>query len=320
VLFCFNIMTREYKGIGTQPEARGCIYACLGAEDPRSAVEELVGDVDTADDLDLLKIAEYALLKAPIIEGVERYLEDPFVYPAGRENSDPRELNGRVGVKVALRTRERLGEDPNLDLLDRINWRRVTVTRNMGDPHRALAIQGVRGKVDAAARSGVLTMHAAAVLNAAEIADSTGLQRYPADRDRFIEAVMGSGELPRAITRIHLKQVMESHTIITQHAMAINDGKRDISINKDMLRTDEEGVAHLSVPPKRWKHPIGGFIRSGGVVTVLKELGEQEMPDVQIGCLLSFDPIVTTSFYRHYVELMERYQAWPSEFGLKADS
>lgn len=303
-------MFTSETGISTQPEARGCIYACLGAEDPRAAVEELIGDVETADDLNLLKVAEFALLKEPAITGMRNYLEDPFSYAAGAESSDEQQLGVQVGLKIVATTREALSDDPDHDLAAQINQRRAKVMEEHG--YQSDTIRGIFDKLDKAARSAAITTGTAVMLNALEIADTTDLHKSQ-DRERFIEAVKSSGGLLRALTRVHLQQTTFAHRVVSMHAFAIEEGKKQSSINSGGLQTDAEGAAHLEIPLKDWKHPVGGFKRGGHTYTVVDKLGNMELRDVQIGCLLSFEPQLATSFYRHYVDLMERYQVWPEE-------
>ncbi len=292
-----------------QPQARGCIYACLDAEDPRAAVEELLAGEGAEDDPDILKVAEYALLKAPIIEGVRLYLENPFSYAEGDESSEINRLAACVGGETADRAQEVFDAGPDKDFTTEINKRRAWVMKRGGV--NAAGIEGIPGKISMAANSAVLTNYAAAVLNAAEIAD-----RQPGtseDRERFIEAIKLSGELPRGMSRIHLQQLPTTHMVMQQHALAISNGHAKSSISANNLRVDDDGTARLNTPIKDWRYPVGGYHAEGVAMSILDTIDSKELRDVQIGCLLSFDPALATAYYRHCVDLMERYQVWPEE-------
>lgn len=284
--------------ISKQSEARGCVYSCLAAEDPRLAVEELLGDISEVNDPNILKVAEFALIKAPIIEGVSSYLDDPFEYPAGEETTSGEQLMIGVGTKTAEKAHDALETDPNLDLATEVNQRRAGVLAELGEDHES--IDGIFPTVEKAAISAASSAGIISVAVAREFASTTGASQSM-NRGQFIDAIKSSGELFRAFTKIHLQQVAPAHTAIDQHGLSIKDERAVHSINRDGIKTDSNGSVRLNVPLREWRHPDYGII------------GNVKRRDIQIGCLLSFEPKLATRFYTHYVDLMERYDAWPAD-------
>ncbi len=289
----------------SQPEARGCVYACLAAEDVGTAVLELVGDLAAATDPDVLKIAEYALLKRPINNGLKRYLDASDEGPGG--TLTPTDLQTQVSREVDRYAQQELWQDPNHGLLAKINLRRVEIYR---DQERRETILGTTQKVTRAVTSSTIALYDAAVVNAAVIHQAGGMVEHP--RQVFIAAVKADSSLPRAMTRIHLQQVRATDASVTRLSTSKLSGTP--GWNEEALVGDGIKGAKLKTPLATWinaKDLLNAWVpHSTGTES---EIDDIALSDVTIGCLISFEPQLVTGYYRHLVDLIERHSAWPVE-------
>jgi hypothetical protein len=275
-------------------DARTEVRALADSADIGVAVRELVGDPTQADQ-STLKIGEYALLIAPLSQGLERFLEVPAGGKAKKLR--PSELAFSLSDQIIEQVVPVVEADPNYALMEELH------------KHRENAPPGFRNNLVMAIRSSAGAMLINAIANMAVIQNAQDPRLR--ERPKLLDAVERSTQLVLNSPRVHLfwnftagQEIRE----LSEHYIAGRYAE-----NKDAMRYDWERLcAVLTKPLAQWvrRPDIEEIAPSATPITI----SEIPAPDVKIGCPMSFDPKLLIRYYQVVVRAIEHHRSWPDVY------
>jgi hypothetical protein len=245
-------------------------------------------------DIDLLKKIEYAMLIEPISKGVEGFLEDPTApFPKKADRLSSYKITNGVATVVAANVKSELRDNPDLKLL-----KRIARARASGQSlNRARSVWPLSRTVERAAISSAITMHKVVEANALTIWRAGGAEMSHED---LVAQVRASHSLALAQPVMHLDSHNQSLSVIESYTDALIDNRAPL---QEILTYDPaRELAHTQGRPKQW----AGYNNHS--------IGDRSFPDsdMEIGCPFSFSPTLVRRYYGSMVDLVERYNAWPS--------
>lgn len=301
-------MSAPFSALST-PEARGFILCCMAAEDPAERVQAVLAENEDPSP-EILKVAQFALMAPPVIAGVRRYVEDPFK-PTHLDKDHPlRDFHDGVAKKSSDLVEDAINDDPNKELVEEINRKRVEALKKLNI--RTGSIAGYTEVILPAAKSAANSTTTAATLVATELARAEGTIT---DRAKFINDVKKSGSLERSLSRLSLAQLNQTAWAINVLANEIERGDKSVSPNRDNISTTAANTV-ITNSLQEWQIPGAyGPIEPGkpalrGSFYIPNNENERDF-DVRIGCLITFDPKLVTDYYKQHVDGLEQYNLWP---------
>ncbi len=274
--------------------ARRQIHQMLRAEDTEQAVRDM-GDI-WGMTLDELKIAEYTLLVAPVSAGVTNYLEG---VRAGRHlpptRLGPEQMAVVAGFGVTSETLRALEGDAHRPYLDAI-----AECRNKRGA--SVHLYPLEKLIAEAAQSAVDTTSQAACANAVALRK---VGAHGNDREAFMDCVSRSTELVLKRPLMHLNW----HMAVSRSTSDFMEGALRFSESEEYnLRYDgvkDEVV--LEKPLEQWQGTLQAADEIFGKPISDWEIGNVELPDVRIGCPVTFEPKLVVAFYQHMIDLIDGY-------------
>jgi hypothetical protein len=266
----------------TFADARIGVQNLLEADDLTAAAVELAQGTD---DLDVLKVAQYALLVPIVSTGISGFLGTVLVErPKSR---DPhRSLSDQIGDDVAAQTARAYQQTP-------------LPTRQ--------AIELFARKRDGSSASKLSTVPVSVVLNGGAKFSASSMVET-ADLNAI---VIGKARPELQVSGAEYKTVIKDscHPALaraTMHA-ALNEKVRAAFLNQ--ASAERSHRAHMPNPHVVRYDPK---LQRAVLEEPLKRMGEGEKdpPDVRVGCPLSFDPELLKAYYERVVDEVELSRGW----------
>jgi hypothetical protein len=251
-----------------------------------------------SNEIDRLKVAQYALLAGPISKGVRFFLDHADTLFATTARSDAVAIANRVGEQVSTGTRLALRDTQLAGQIEAIAERRVNLIRPANGWYANL-ISPFAAKLREAARSSAHNTALAIVANAFTIQ----LANRRISHEAHVDATRASHGLALAHPMVNIKDMTTVSNMLTRYSHGVFLGD---PYPEELLRYDAEtDKVVLAKGMQRWQ------VRPG---QTLADIAGDNM-DVTIGCPFTFAPTeLRTGYYEAVVDLMERHRAWPEIF------